>query len=358
MIRLEPRTEPSRAMIALTPILAVLATMIAGGFLFSALGKNPIEAIRMIFWDPVLGEHAFYYRGQILVKAAPLIMIALGLSFGFRAGIWNIGAEGQFIMGGVIGAAAGLALYPSESIFVFPIMLIAGTLGGLLWALIPAYLKIKFNANEILVSLMLVYVAFNFLAGMVTGPLRDPDGFNFPESRSFQQWDAASNPELIAGSGIHWGVLVTMGLVIVAYILLTRHIFGFHIRLAGQSPRAAKFGGVNPNKMVAICLGLSGALAGMAGLYEVTGPAGKLTTTFPLGYGFTAIIVAFLGRLHPIGILLAGLLLAVTYVGGDVIQANLSLPKASIQVFQGMLLFFLLAVDVLVHFRIRFKRGL
>ena len=356
MIRLEPRTDPSQTMIILTPILAVLATMVVGGILFVTLGKNPFEAIRMIFWDPLFGEHAFYYRGQILVKAAPLIMIALGLSFGFRAGIWNIGAEGQFIMGAVIGGATGLALYPLDSFIVFPLMVVMGALGGFLWAMIPAFLKIRFNANEILVSLMLVYVAFNFLIGMVTGPLRNPDGFNFPESRSFQDFPAAHNPELWAGTGIHLGVLFTLGFVILAYIMITRHIFGFNVRLAGQAPRAAKFAGVSPNKMIAICLGLSGALAGMAGLFEVTGPAGKLTTTFPLGYGFTAIIVAFLGRLHPIGILLAGLLMAVTYVGGDIIQSQLSLPKASIQVFQGMLLFFLLAVDVLVNFRLRISK--
>lgn len=353
MIRLEARANPSKEMVMWTPVIAVVATMIAGGLLFIALGKNPFEAIRMIFWDPILGQNASYYRGQILIKAAPLIMIALGLSFGFRAGIWNIGAEGQFIMGAVIGGATGLALYPLDSFIVFPLMIVMGAFGGFIWAMIPAVLKIKFNANEILVSLMLVYVAFNFLAGMVTGPLRNPEGFNFPESRSFQQYASASNAELVAGSGVHWGVIITLGLVVAAYIMLTRHIFGFNIRLAGQAPRAAKFAGVSPNKMIAICLGLSGALAGMAGLFEVTGPAGKLSTTFPLGYGFTAIIVAFLGRLNPIGILLAGLLLAVTYVGGDIIQSKLSLPKASIQVFQGMLLFFLLAVDVLVNFHVR-----
>ena len=357
MIKLEARPTPSKSMLYWTPVLAVVLTILAGGLLFVALGKNPFEAIRMIFWDPVLGEFAYYYRGQILIKAAPLIMIALGLSFGFRAGIWNIGAEGQFIMGAVVGGATGLAMYPLDSAIVFPMMIIMGAFGGFLWAMIPAILKIKFNANEILVSLMLVYVAFNFLAGMVTGPLKSPIGMGFPESRSFQQWPSAHNAELIVGSGIHWGVLVTFGLVVAAYVALSRHIFGFNIRLTGQSPKAARFSGVNPDVLVAACLGLSGALAGMAGLFEVTGPAGKLSTTFPQFYGFTAIIVAFLGRLNPIGILFAGLLLAVTYVGGDIIQSNLSLPKASIQVFQGMLLFFLLAVDVLVNFRIKLTGG-
>lgn len=358
MLRLEARPNPSRTMQALTPIIAVAATMIAGGILFALLGKSPLAAIRMLFWDPVFGEFAFYYRGQILIKAAPLILIALGLSFGFRANIWNIGAEGQFIMGAVVGGATGLALYPYEAFWVFPLMIIMGAIGGMLWGLIPAFLKIKFNANEILVSLMLVYVASNFLAAMVTGPLRSPVGMNFPVSRNFSEYASAANEELIAGTGMHWGVVTAFLAVIVAYIALTRHIAGFQIQVTGQSARAAKFGGINPNLTIAICLGLSGALAGMAGIFEATGPAGKLSTNFPVGYGFTAIIVAFLGRLNPIGVLLAGLLLAITFVGGDVVQTELQVPKASIQVFQGMLLFFLLGSEILVNFRIRLtKKG-
>ena len=357
MLRLEARPEPSKQMQALTPLIAVAATVVAGGLLFLILGSNPIAAIRMLFWDPVFGEFAFYYRGQILVKAAPLIMIALGLSFGFRANIWNIGAEGQFIMGAVVGGGVGLAVFPAEGFWVYPLMLIAGTMAGAFWGLIPAYLKIKFNANEILVSLMLVYVAVQFLAAMVTGPMRSPVGMNFPVSRSFVDWDSAANNELIAGSGLHWGVITAFVLVIVSYIALTRHLAGFQIQVTGQSSRAAKFGGINPNLTIAICLGLSGALAGAAGLFEATGPAGKLSTNFPLGYGFTAIIVAFLGRLNPIGILLAGILLAITYVGGDIVQTELQVPKASVQVFQGMLLFFLLGSEILVNFKVKLKNA-
>ena len=147
-----------------------------------------------------------------------------------------------------------------------------------------------------------------------------------------------------------------MGAVIVGYIALTRHIFGFQIRVSGQSARASKFAGVNPNVTIALCLGISGALAGLAGLFEVTGPAGKLSTNFPLGYGFTAIIVAFLGRLNPIGILLAGLLMSLTYIGGELAQFQLQIPAAAIQAFQGMLLFFLLGVDILINFRVRLKK--
>ena len=348
MLQLERRRAPSRLMLATTPIIAVILTMLAGGLLFYLMGKNPIEAIRIIFIDPFLSP---YTRSQLLVKAGPLILIATGLALGFRAGIWNIGAEGQYVMGAIAGGAVGLAFWGIESPFVLPLMILAGALGGFLWAMIPAILKIKFNANEILVSLMLVYVAFNLLGAMVTGPLRSPVGFNFPESRNFQEYASAKLPILWEAAGVHLGVLFAFAAVVLAYVILERHVLGFNIRLSGQAPRAAKFAGINPSAMIAICLGISGAFAGLAGLFEVTGPAGKLTTNFPVGYGFTAIIVAFLGRLHPVGIVLAGLVMALTYIGGETAQFVLSIPAAAIRVFQGMMLFFLLAVDVFVAYR-------
>ncbi len=356
MIRLDRRPDPSRAWSLATPPLAVLATMIAGGLLFAALGKPPVEAIRTIFWDPVFGEFAFYYRGQLLVKAGPLILIATGLSLGFRAGVWNIGAEGQYIIGALCGAGVALAAYPMESAFLFPLMVVAGALGGWAWAMIPGILRTKFNTNEILTSLLLVYVAEQLMAKMSFGLLRNPEGSGFPGSRNLQQYPSAANSELIAGTGMHWGIVAAFVAVIFAHVLLNRHIMGFNIRLAGQAPRAAKFSGVQPARLILFCLGISGALAGMAGLFEVAGPAGQITPSFNVGYGFTAIIVAFLGRLHPVGILLAGLLMALTYVGGEAAQANLGLPAAAIQAFQGMLLFFLLAGDVLTNFRLRLGR--
>ena len=355
MLRLEARPQTSKIWTAVTPVLAVLATMIAGGVLFAFLGKDPVNSIRMIFWDPLFGEFASYYRGQLLTKAGPLILIAIGLAIGFRAGIWNIGAEGQYIIGAITGAAVGLAAYPVEAWYIFPLMVIAGGLGGWAWAMIPALLKIRFGTNEILVSLMLVYVAENLLASMSLGLLKNPDGFGFPGSRNLSQYPASANPELIAGTGIHWGVVTAFLVVILAYVLMQRHLTGFQVRLMGQSPRAARFAGVIPARLVAFCLGLSGALAGLAGLFEVTGPAGQISIDFASGYGFTAIIVAFLGRLNPFGILLAGLLLALTYVGGNLAEQD-GLPAAAIQAFQGMLLFFLLAFDILSNYRIRLAR--
>jgi len=356
MLVLEKRKVPSRFWARATPVLAVILTMLAGGALFALLGKDPVEAVRTIFWDPLFSEFAFYYRSQILVKAWPLILIAVGLSLGFRAGIWNIGAEGQYIMGAILGGAVGLAFYPAEGWYIFPLMILAGALGGLLWAMIPAILRTKFGTNEILVSLMLVYVAENILSSVSFGILKNPQGFGFPGSRNLNDYPASANMDLIEGTGLHWGGAAALLAVMLAWGLLTRHILGYRIRLSGEAPRAARFGGVDPDRLVLICLGVSGALAGLAGLFEVTGPAGQLSPDFNVGYGFTAIIVAFLGRLHPLGILLAGLLLGLTEVGGGIAQQNLGLPSASIKAFQGMLLFFLLAMDVFTDYRLRFRR--
>ena len=353
MLRLEKRPQPSRLWVWATPPLAVLITMVAGGGLFAALGKDPVEAITTIFWAPLFGEYAFYYRPQLLIKAAPLILIAVGLSLGFRAGVWNIGAEGQYIAGALAGAGVGLALYPLDSVVVFPLMVLAGALGGWAWAMVPALLRVRFGTNEILVSLMLVYVAEQLLAAMALGPMRNPEGRGFPGSRNLRDYPSGHNAEIIEGTGMHWGVAAALIAVILAHVLLSRHVLGYHIRLTGQAPRAARFAGVRPGRLVVVCLGTSGALAGLAGLFEVAGPAGQVSIDFNVGYGFTAIIVAFLGRLHPLGILLAGLLMALTYIGGEMAQSTLGLPAAAIQVFQGMLLFFLLAVDLLTNYRIR-----
>lgn len=354
MITLEKRPQPSQFWSAITPLLAVFATMIAGGIMFAMLGKDPFEAIRVIFWDPLFNEQfAAFSRPQLLVKAAPLVLIAIGLSTGFRAGVWNIGAEGQYIIGAICGAAVGLAFYPTESFLIFPLMVVAGALGGFAWAMIPGILKVKFHTNEILVSLLLVYVAEFILASMALGALRNPEGNGFPGSRNLKEYPSAFNAELLPNTGLHWGVVAAMIAVIFAYVLFSKHMMGFNIRLAGQAPKAARFGGVEPARLILFCLGISGALAGLAGMFEVAGPAGQISIDFNVGYGFTAIIVAFLGRLNPFGILAAGLLMALTYIGGELASFMLGVPSAAIQAFQGMLLFFLLAMDVLSNYRIR-----
>jgi len=352
MIVLEKRPQPSRVWSMATPLVAVLATMVFGGLLFAVLGKNPGEAIRIIFYDPLFGEFAFYYRPQLLVKGAPLVLIAIGLSLGFKAGIWNIGAEGQYIVGAIVGAGVGLAFYPLEAWYIFPLMVIGGGLGGWAWAMIPALLKVRFGTNEILVSLMLVYVAEQLLASVSLGLLKNPEGFGFPGSRNLAEYETATS-WINQEAGMHWGVVAAFIAVIFSYILLNRHMLGFHIRLTGEAPRAARFAGVKPGRLILFCLGASGTLAGLAGLFEAAGPTGQISIDFNVGYGFTAIIVAFLGRLHPVGILLAGALMALTYIGGEIAQSQMGLPAAAIQVFQGMLLFFLLAFDILTNYRVR-----
>lgn len=357
MIRLERRADPSNFWRYGAPLVAVLATIVAGGIMFALLGKNPVEAIRTIFWTPFTGRNWAYYTSQLPIKAAPLILIATGLALGFRAGIWNIGAEGQYIIGALSGAVIALAVYPMAGRWLFLVCTVAGMVGGMLWGLIPAILRVRLGVSEILVSLMLVYVAENILASMAVGVLKNPDGYGFPGSRNLSQYPAVANHDIWAGTGMHWGAIAAIIAVVAGYILLSRHVLGFQIRVAGQAPRAARFSGVAPGRLVLLCLGISGALSGLAGWFEVAGPSGIVSVDFNVGYGFTAIIVAFLGRLHPVGILLAGMLLAITYVGGDVARSSLGLPAGSIQSFQGMLLFFLLALDVLTTYRIRVIRA-
>ncbi len=350
MLTLEQRPTPSKAMLYLTPVMAVLATMAVGAALFAVLGIAPGRAIYLLFIDPFVDS---YNLSQLFVKASPLVLIAMGLSIGFRAGVWNIGAEGQFIMGALAGGAMGLALWGSTGWWILPLMVLASALGGALWAMIPAILKIKFNANEILVSLMLVYVAENLLAQMVQGVLRNPEGMGFPESRNLARNAPTSLPDVFPALGIDAGGIVMLVLLAAAFFLLQKHALGFQIKLTGESPRAARFAGVKPGVIVAVTLGISGAAAGLAGLFELTGAAGKLTIDFPVGYGFTAIIVAFLGRLNPVGILLAGVVLAGTYIGGENAQFILKLPAAAVTVFQGMMLFFLLGFEILINYRIK-----
>lgn len=346
MLKLEPRREPSTAAFYLTPFIAIVATLLAGLLLFRILGKPPLAALQLIFLEPLTSLRGI---SEILVKATPLVLIACGLALGFRGGVWNIGAEGQFTIGALTGGAVALAVYPANGWWLLPLMSLAGIAGGMAWAAIPALLRTRFNASEILVSLMLVYVAVLLLGSLVHGPLRDPDGMNFPESRLFQ----TALPLIIPGTRTHIGALVALAVVGLAWLLLERHIIGFQIKVLGQAPRAARFAGFSGNKLIWLCFLVSGGAAGLAGLFEAAGPVGQLVPALPAGYGFTAIIVAFLGRLHPVGILLAGLLMALTTIGGETAQISMSLPSATTSVFQGMFLFFLLAADVLVGYRPR-----
>lgn len=351
-ISLVPRPVPSKSMLFVSPLIAIILTIIAGFFIFLMLDKEPIEALLTIFYYPIVDS---YSQSEILVKASPLILIALGLSFGFRAGVWNIGAEGQYIIGALCGGMVALAAYPWEGWWLLPLMILAGVAGGAAWAAIPAYLRTRFNANEILVSLMLTYVAGLLLAAMVSGVLRNPDGFNFPESRLFQ--DSALLPVIWSGTRVHLGIAIAVVVALIAAFVMRKHVFGFQVRVFGDAPRAAKFAGFKENKMIWQSLLLSGGLAGMAGIFEASSTIGQLVPSIPAGYGFTAIIVAFLGRLNPLGVIFGGLVMAVTYIGGETAQITMGLPHSVTGVFQGMLLFFLLGTDVLVSYSVKVDFG-
>ncbi len=268
------------------------------------------------------------------------MIIALGLSIGFRAGVWNIGAEGQYVIGGIAGSAVGLYFYDVEGFWIIPLMSIAGILGGMFYASIAAFLKTKYQVNEILVTLMLTYVAVLFLSAMLQGPLRNPSGFNFPESRIFH--DSALLPIIWQGTRVHIGLIIAILFSFVIWFGIKRHMLGMQIKITGSAPRAAKFAGFDDNKTVWLSLLISGGLAGLAGLFEAAGPAGQLTPGLPQFYGFTAIIVAFLARLHPLGILFSASLIALTYVGGENVQIDYDLPSSITQILQGMLLFYFL----------------
>ena len=350
-LRLEARAEPSRLMSWLSPLIAAVLTIAAGFVLFAMLGKNPIEAFYTFFVHPVRDVNGMT---ELLLKASPLMLIGVGLACGYRANVWNIGAEGQLVLGAIFSSGVALNFYGSESRFVLPAMIVAGAVGGMLWAAIPALLRTRFNTNEILTSLMLVYVANLLLSWLVHEPWRDPEGFNFPQTKQFT--DSALYPILIEGTRLNLGFLIALASVAFGYVFLNRSFLGFQLRVAGLAGDAAKYAGFNANRMVWLGMLVGGACAGLAGMGEVAGPIGQLLPSVSPGYGFAAIIVAFVGRLHPIGILLASLLMSLLYLGGEAAQMGLNLPSAITGLFQGMLLFFLLGSDVFINYRVKIVR--
>lgn len=346
MIRIEPRPQPSRLMSYLSPLIAVVLTLVTG-IIFSALvGMNPLDAFHAFFIAPI---DDLYGLGELGVKAAPLMLIAVGLAIGFRSNVWNIGAEGQLTAGAIVGGGIALYFYEVESAWILPLMVVGGAIGGMLWASIPAFLKTRFNTNEILVSLMLNYVAILLLSYLVHDPWRDPDGFNFPESRLFS--DSAMLPIILEDTRLHLGIAFALLAVVLGWVFVRKSFVGFQMQVAGLADSAALYAGFRRRHMVWIGLLVGGAAAGIAGLSEVAGPIGQLLPSISPGYGYAAIIVAFVGRLHPVGILLASLLMSLLYLGGESAQMELGLPSAITGVFQGVLLFYLLAADMFINFR-------
>ncbi|QPC88717.1 ABC transporter permease [Mesorhizobium sp. NBSH29] len=351
-LELVKRPEQSALFAALSPFIALGLTLIAGAIMFSLLGKNPVDALYYYFVDPLREVWSLH---ELAVKAAPLILIAVGLSVCYLSNNWNIGAEGQFTIGAITGSILPVLVPDLQNWAVLPLMLIMGMAGGAAYAAIPAFLKARFNTNEILTSLMLVYVAQLLLDWLVRGPWRNPAGMNFPETRNFHEY--AVLPEIMAASGrAHWGFVFALVAAVVVWFILARTLKGFEVKVLGQSPRAGAFAGFSSTGMIFFAFLLSGALAGLAGISEVSGAIGQLRPTISPGYGFAAIIVAFLGRLNPLGIVAAGLVLALSYLGGEAAQISIGVSDKVVRAFQGMLLFSVLACDTLIHYRIRLAR--
>ena len=350
MLRLEKRPEPSGAMRLASPLIAAVAMLITGLLIFLILGKNPVEAFQVFFIKPL---DSVYGLGELLLKTTPLLLCALGLAIGFRANVWNIGAEGQLIVGALAGTGVALAWGETESSWILPAMLVAGIIGGMLWAAIPALLRTRFHTNEILTSLMLVYIAQLLLAWLVHGPWRDPMGFNFPQSRLFEERELL--PILWEGTRVNTAFLIALLLVAASWFFTQKTHAGFRMQVSGLAPAAATYAGFGEKRNIWLALLISGGTAGLAGIAEVAGPIGQLQPQISPGYGFAAIIVAFVGRLHPVGILLASLLMSLLYLGGEQAQMNLALPSAITGLFQGLLLFYLLAADLFVNFRLRVR---
>jgi simple sugar transport system permease protein len=321
---LVPRAAPSRLLTWLSPLIALALTVLCGMLLFGVLGKDPLAAVQVFFIEPLRNLRGV---SEVLLKATPLILCAVGLALCFRANVWNIGAEGQLIVGAIAGGAVALHAAPAMSAAVVPMALLAAVAGGMGWAAITALLRDRFHASEILVSLMLVYIAQLLLSYVVHGPLKDPQGMGFPQSALFDS--AARMPRLIDGLRLHIGFLL--------------------------APLAARYGGFSQRRLLWFSLLVSGGLAGLAGAAEAMGPVGQLTPSISPGYGFAAIIVAFVGRLNPLGIIASSIVMALFYIGGELSQSRLGLPSGLTGVYQGLLLFFLLGCDAFIHYRLRWR---
>jgi len=351
MIKLIARPEPSKFWTYVSPALALGLTVTLGVLLFMALGKDPVKGLGVFFWEPIRSANAI---SELMVKATPLLIIALGLAVCFRSNVWNIGAEGQFVIGAV--AASGVALLADKTTgpWIIPAILLAGVLGGMAWGGITALLRDRFNANEILVSLMLVYVADMVLSYLVFGPWKDPNGYNFPQTKTFEA--VTQIPRLMTGSRVNVGILLAALGVLALWLFLFRTYAGFKQEVSGLAPAAARYAGFSSRRALWVALLVSGGAAGLAGALEVAGPIGQLTPYVPAGYGFAAIIVAFVGRLHPVGVVLSAVLMSMFYIGGELAQSRLGLPKSLTGVFQGLLLFSLLACDTLMAYQVTWRK--
>lgn len=348
-IAMTPRTEPARALAWLSPVIAFALTVFTGFCLFAALGQDPVKALGVFFIAPLDSLRGWT---EIAVKMTPLLLCAAGLVVCFKANVWNIGAEGQLIAGAITGGVVALACDPSWGRWYVVLVMLASAVGGAVWGGFTALLRHRFHANEILVSLMLVYVAQFLLAWCVQGPMRDPMGFGFPQTKLFET--GAMLP-VLEGTRLHAGALLALFSAVGVWLLMDRMSLGFQFKVSGMAPFAARYAGYHPGKLIWASMLICGALAGLAGGIEASGPLGQLTPTISPGYGFAAIIVAFVGRLSPLGCIPAAFVMALFYLGGELAQSRLGLPSSITGVYQGLLLFFILACDTMIFYRLSWR---
>jgi simple sugar transport system permease protein len=347
-LELVKRPERSTLMAVASPLIAILLTVITGAAIFAATGVPVLDGLYTFFIEPLSTEWSIQ---ELITKATPLVLIGAGLAVAYRANVWNIGAEGQLTVGAIVGSIVPVYFNSWQSPLTLVAMLVLGALGGMVFGLIPAFLRVRFRTNEILVSLMLVYVAQLLLDWLVRGPWRDPQGFNFPKTIAFEDWQTLP---LLFDTDINLGAPIALIAAVVLAAMMGLTLKGYEVKVVGAAPRAGRFAGFSSDGMIVFAFALSGALAGLAGILEVMGKVGHLQPTISPGYGFTAIIVAFLGRLDPIGAVIAGTALAISYLGGEAAQVSLGLSDKAARVFQGVLLFYILACDTLILYRIRF----
>jgi simple sugar transport system permease protein len=347
-LKLELRTDHSWFAFIGVSLIAVIASFAACMILLAIMGRSPMRVANAFFIQPFT---SLYGIGEILLKTGPLLLIAQGLAVGYRANVWNIGAEGQLIVGAIAAGVLALSLESSNSVFLLPAMIIVGAMAGATWAAIAAFLRVRWNANEILTTFMLSSISLQLLYYLVTGPLRDPHGQNFPQSALFS--DAALFGTLIPSTRANTSLLLGVAVTFITYVFMQHSIHGFRLVVSGLAPRAARYAGFGEARAVWIGLIAGGACAGIAGVGEVAGPIGMLQRVLSPGYGFAAIIVAFLGGLHPIGIVFAAVLMALLYVGGDFALVSAGVPNAFATIFQSLLLVFYLAGALFAAYRVR-----
>jgi ABC-type uncharacterized transport system permease subunit len=349
-LHFEKRKSASTVVLFAVPILSFLVSLILTALLLLAFGVNPLATFSAMLKGAFGSGRAFT---ETLVKAIPLMLTSLGVALAFKLRFWNIGAEGQLVIAGV--GTAWVALFWSGWVppsILLPIAMLVGCVAGSLWAGIPAILKTSIGVDETLVTLMLNYVAILAADSLYYGPWRDPKGYGFPGSAPFPQ--AAWLPR-ISGRA-HIGLYFALVLAAILWIVLNRTRWGFELKIIGSSPKAARYEGISVERNVVLAILASGALCGLAGACEVTGISHRLQQGLAIGYGYTAIIVAWMAQLNPIAIVPVSVLMASLLVGGDQVQMKMGLPSAMSSVMQGMILFPMLAGSLFTEFRIRRSR--